>query len=189
MCLFARWLRDLYCDIVRADGQITERELTIFNGARKLCGQPEPTTPLVDNPEDVIPPTFIIAQTNGLARISQSNADDWRTLDAELAEQIKAERTEVVRYTAALNELLKRLGLVDCHLVFLVDRAGYSKSDIGDNMIGTLLYDSGSEILGDIVFALETDSGYKLSGIKSATLAENIYYEINQKVGNLLRLD
>jgi hypothetical protein len=81
------------------------------------------------------------------------------------------------------------LGLVDCHLVFLVDREGYKKDGLGDNMTGTLLYGSGHEILGNIVFALESDSGYKLMGFTSAALIENAYIEINAAVGNLLRLE
>lgn len=180
---------NVYADIVRADGDITENEITMFNGAIKLCGLPQPTTPLVDNPDDVISPTFIIAQTNGLARPFQSKAEDWQQLDADLGEQIDAERLEVVRYTAPLNELSKRVGLVGCHLVFLVDRNGYAKEDIGDNMTGTILYGSGAEIRGDIIFALETDNGYKLKGIESMVLLDNIYCAVNDAVGNLLRLE
>lgn len=180
---------NVYADIVRADGDITENEITMFNGAIKLCGLPQPTTPLVDDPDDVISPTFIIAQTNGFARPFQSEAEDWQQLDADLGEQIGAERLEVVRYTAPLNELSKRVGLVGCHLVFLVDRNGYAKEDIGDNMTGTILYGSGAEIRGDIIFALETDNGYKLKGIESMVLLDNIYYAVNDAVGNLLRLE
>lgn len=180
---------NVYADIVRADGDITENEITMFNGAIKLCGLPQPTTPLVDDPDDVISPTFIIAQTNGLARPFQSEAEDWQQLDADLGEQIGAERLEVVRYTAPLNELSKRVGLVGCHLVFLVDRNGYAKEDIGDNMTGTILYGSGAEIRGDIIFALETDNGYKLKGVESMVLLDNIYYAVNDAVGNLLRLE
>lgn len=180
---------NVYADIVRADGDITENEITMFNGAIKLCGLPQPTTPLVDDPDDVISPTFIIAQTNGLARPFQSEAEDWQQLDADLGEQIGAERLEVVRYTAPLNELSKRVGLVGCHLVFLVDRNGYAKEDIGDNMTGTILYGSGAEIRGDIIFALETDNGYKLKGIESMVLLDNIYCAVNDAVGNLLRLE
>ena len=180
---------DLYADIVRADGDITENEITMFNGAIKLCGLPQPTTPLVDNPDDTIAPTFIIAQTNGFARPFQSEAKDWQQLDADLGEQIGAERLEVVRYTAPLNELSKRVGLVGCHLVFLVDRNGYAKKDIGDNMTGTILYGSGAEIRGDIIFALETDKGYELKGVESMVLLDNIYYAVNDAVGNLLRLE
>lgn len=180
---------NVYADIVRADGDITENEITMFNGAIKLCGLPQPTTPLVDDPDDVISPTFIIAQTNGLARPFQSEAEDWQQLDADLGEQIGAERLEVVRYTAPLNELSKRVGLVGCHLVFLVDRNGYAKEDIGDNMTGTILYGSGAEIRGDIIFALETDKGYELKGVESMVLLDNIYYAVNDAVGNLLRLE
>lgn len=180
---------NVYADIVRADGDITENEITMFNGAIKLCGLPQPTTPLVDDPDDVISPTFIIAQTNGFARPFQSEAEDWQQLDADLGEQIDAERLEVVRYTAPLNELSKRVGLAGCHLVFLVDRNGYAKEDIGDNMTGTILYGSGAEIRGDIIFALETDKGYELKGVESMVLLDNIYYAVNDAVGNLLRLE
>ena len=182
-------LVDIFADIVRADEKISEKKMVLFNGARNLCGLPAPTEPLVDNPEDVIAPTFIAAKTNGLAYPFQSKAESWQELDADIAEHIGADRTEVVRFTAPLNRLSKVLGLVDCHLVFLVDRDGYQKEDIGDNMTGTLLYGSGHEILGNIVFALESDNGYKLMGFTSARLIENAYIEINAAVGNLLRLE
>lgn len=182
-------LVNIYADIVRADEQISEKKMVLFNGTRNLCGLPEPATPLVDNPDDVIAPTFLAAKTNGLAYPFQSTAESWQELDADIAEHIGAERTEIVRFTAPLNTLSKQLGLVDCHLVFLVDREGYKKDGLGDNMTGTLLYGSGHEILGNIVFALESDSGYKLMGFTSAALIENAYIEINAAVGNLLRLE
>lgn len=182
-------LVNIYADIVRADEQISDKKMVMFNGVRNLCGLPAPATPLVDNPDDVIAPTFIAAKTNGLAYPFQSTAESWQELDADIAEHIGAERTEIVRFTAPLNTLSKQLGLVDCHLVFLVDREGYKKDGLGDNMTGTLLYGSGHEILGNIVFALESDNGYKLMGFTSAALIENAYIEINATVGNLLRLE
>ncbi len=182
-------LVNIYADIVRADEQISEKKMVMFNGVRNLCGLPAPATPLVDNPDDVIAPTFIAAKTNGLAYPFQSTAESWQELDADIAKHIGAERTEIVRFTAPLNTLSKQLGLVDCHLVFLVDREGYKKDGLGDNMTGTLLYGSGHEILGNIVFALESDNGYKLMGFTSAALIENAYIEINATVGNLLRLE
>ncbi len=182
-------LVNIYADIVRADEQISEKKMVMFNGVRNLCGLPAPATPLVDNPDDVIAPTFIAAKTNGLAYPFQSTAESWQELDADIAEHIGAERTEIVRFTAPLNTLSKQLGLVDCHLVFLVDREGYKKDGLGDNMTGTLLYGSGHEILGNIVFALESDNGYKLMGFTSAALIQNAYIEINATVGNLLRLE
>lgn len=180
---------NLLADIVRAEQTMSENKLNMFNGLRSLCGLPEPEVPLVDNSEDVIAPTFLAAKTNGLAYPFQSEAQDWRGLDADIAEHIGAERTEVVRFTAPLNALSKRLGLVDCHLVFLVDRNGYQKDGIGDNMTGTILYGSGHEILGNIVFALETDKGYEIKGFTSARLIEDAYIAINEAVGELLRLE
>ena len=182
-------LVNIYADIVRADEQISDKKMVMFNGVRNLCGLPAPATPLVDNSDDVIAPTFIAAKTNGLAYPFQSAAESWQELDADIAEHIGAERTEIVRFTAPLNTLSKQLGLVDCLLVFLVDREGYKKDGLGDNMTGTLLYGSGHEILGNIVFALESDNGYKLMGFTSAALIENAYIEINATVGNLLRLE
>lgn len=182
-------LVNIYADIVRADEQISDKKMVMFNGVRNLCGLPAPATPLVDNSDDVIAPTFIAAKTNGLAYPFQSTAESWQELDADIAEHIGAERTEIVRFTAPLNTLSKQLGLVDCHLVFLVDREGYKKDGLGDNMTGTLLYGSGHEILGNIVFALESDNGYKLMGFTSVALIENAYIEINATVGNLLRLE
>lgn len=181
-------LANIFADIVRSDEEISENKLQLFNGATNLCGLPAPTTPIVGNEDDVITPTFIIAQTNGFARPFQSEATDWQTLDAELAEQIGAERTEVVRYTAPLNELSKRIGLRGYHLVFLVDRNGYA-SGAGDNMTGTILYGSGAEIRGNIVFALETDNNYKICGSTSMAQIDGIYNAINDAVGDLLRLE
>ena len=180
---------NLLASIVRAEQTLSEKKLEMFNGLRSLCGLPEPDEPIADNSEDVIAPTFLAAKTNGLAYPFQSQAEDWRELDADIAEHIGAERTEVVRFTAPLNALSKRLGLVDCHLVFLVDRNGYQKEDIGDNMTGTILYGSGHEILGNIVFALETDKGYEIKGFTSARLIEDAYIAINAAVGELLRLE
>ena len=56
-------------------------------------------------------------------------------------------------------------------------------------MTGTILYGSGAEIRGDIIFALETDKGYELKGVESMVLLDNIYYAVNDAVGNLLRLE
>ena len=88
---------NVLADIVRAEQTMSENKLKLFNGLRSLCGLPEPDVPLADNSEDVIAPTFLAAKTNGLAYPFQSEAQDWRGLDADIAKHIGAERTEVVR--------------------------------------------------------------------------------------------
>lgn len=180
---------DVLAEIVRAGGEIIAEEMQMYVGIVDLCKLPQPTVPFEQDESDVLDePAFLIARTNGLVQPYLTAADDDE-LDAELAMQIKAERTEVVRYTAPLNALSKQIGLSGCHLVFLVDRNGYAKEDIGDNMTGTILYGSGQPILGDIVFALETDSGYHIKGVDSVKLLTYIYNSINNAVGDLLRLE
>ena len=181
---------DLLAAIVRAGDQIIPEEKAMFDGLVDLCNLPMPTIPFEEDPDDALDePTFLIARTNGLVQPYLTNTEDYSELDSELAAQIKAQRTEVVRYTAPLNALSKQIGLSGCHLVFLVDRNGYAKEDIGDNMTGTILYGSGQPILGDIVFALETDSGYNIQGVKSMKLLTKIYNTVNDAVGELLRLE
>ena len=180
---------DVLAEIVRAGGEIISEEMQMYVGIVDLCKLPQPTVPFEPDDSDVLDePAYLIARTNGLVELYKT-ASVGAQLDAELAKKIKAERTEVVRYTAALNALTKQIGLSGCHLVFLVDRNGYAKEDIGDNMTGTILYGSGQPILGDIVFALETDSGYHIKGVDSVKLLTFIYDTINDAVGNLLRLD
>ena len=180
---------DVLAEIVRAGGEIVPEEMQMYVGIVDLCKLPQPTVPFEQDVVDALyEPAYLIARTNGLV-VPYMTASVGAQLDAELAEKIKAERTEVVRYTAALNALTKQIGLSGCHLVFLVDRNGYAKEDIGDNMTGTILYGSGQPILGDIVFALETDSGYNIKGVDSVKLLTDIYNSINNAVGDLLRLE
>ena len=180
---------DVLAEIVRAGGEIISEEMQMYVGIVDLCKLPQPTVPFEQDVADALyEPAYLIARTNGLV-VPYMTASVGAQLDAELAEKIKAERTEVVRYTAALNALTKQIGLSGCHLVFLVDRNGYAKEDIGDNMTGTILYGSGQPILGDIVFALETDSGYNIKGVDSVKLLTYIYNSINNAVGDLLRLE
>ena len=180
---------DVLAEIVRAGGEIISEEMQMYVGIVDLCKLPQPTVPFEQDVADALyEPAYLIARTNGLV-VPYMTASVGAQLDAELAEKIKAERTEVVRYTAALNALTKQIGLSGCHLVFLVDRNGYAKEDIGDNMTGTILYGSGQPILGDIVFALETDSGYNIKGVDSVKLLTDIYNSINNAVGDLLRLE
>ena len=180
---------DVLAAIIRVGDQIIPEEKQMYDHLVDLCKLPQPTVPFEQDESDVLDePAFLIARTNGLVQPYLTAADDDE-LDAELAKQIKAERTEVVRYTAPLNALSKQIGLKGCHLVFLVDRNGYLKEDIGDNMTATILYGSGQPILGDIIFALETDSGYQIKGVESIKLLTFIYDTINDAVGELLRLE
>lgn len=179
---------DTLVQIACSNGEITPNETKVLNALMKMCELPSPSIlKTKEEYQNDIEPTFIIARTNGLARPFATSDEDWRALDEALAAQIGAERLEVVRFTAPLNALSTHIGLNDYHLIFLVDRNSYTKSNIGDNMTGTLLYGSGQEILGDIIFALESDNGYKITGIRSSQLLNKIYSSINETVGGLLR--
>lgn len=178
---------NLLFKVILADSKCTKEEEDHFKAIVNACDLPVPQEEDDDETDDLIP-TFLLARSNGLASIYQSESEDWRTLDAELCGLIGAERLEVVRYTNPLNRISQALGLDDSHLVFMVDRNGYAKG-LGDNMTGTILYGSGNEILGDIIFALETDSGYKIKGIESRKLMIDTFSFINQIAGNLLRLE
>ena len=119
--------------------------------------------------------------------IYQSENIEWNDLGPELAEAIGADRVEVVRYTASLNELSRSLGLKGCHLVFLVDRNGYMKADPHDNMTGTLLYGGRAEVIGDIMIALETDGDYEIKGTDSRMRMLMLMRAVDDASGGLLR--
>lgn len=179
---------NLLAKVAGCDGEISPQEVEILNTLKETCELPDPIADKDDDDDETIIPAFIIARSNGIVELFQTETTDYQPLEAELAAKIGAQRLEVVRYTAPLNAISQHVGLTDHHLVMLVDRNGYARSDAGDNMTGTILYGAGYEIMGDIIFALESDSGYKLSGIvESNTLLNNIYNTINNAVGGLLK--
>ncbi len=187
-------ISNIMADISESDGDVADEEINVFRTMAELCGLPMPIAPNEEEEaeeaarEEFIPPTYIVARTNGTARPVMVESVDWNGFEREAGAIIGAERLEVVRYTAPLNAISSNLGLNGCHLVFLVDRNGYSRSDAGDNMTGTILYGSGYEIKGDIIFALETD-GYEICGIRTKRLVGDIYLAINNAVGGLLRVE
>ena len=191
-------ISDLLADIIGADGVLTEDEQDIYDKLRVVCGLPEPTGSSVEeddeeeeeseaDPDDGIVPAFILVKSNGHVEIKQSENEDWNTLGDEIAEWIGADRVEVVRFTPALNALTEKLRLNERHLVFMVDRNFSMKSDeLGDNMPGTILYGRGYEILGNIVIAIETDSGYEIEGIITRSLLNEVLDAVDEAVDNLL---
>ena len=196
-------IADLYATIVCADDEITATESEIYQKLRSICGLPLPKIgcPLDEGEEEEAPakedsdeddgiiPAFMVIKSNGHARVEQSDNEDWSALGDELASWINADRVEIVRFTKPLNALSEKLSLNERHLVFMVDRNGAAKEDIGDNMPGTILYGSGYEIMGDIIIAIETDKGYEIEGIMSRSLLGEVMDAVDEAVDHLLIFD
>lgn len=186
-------IADLFAKIVCADGVVTDEEKEIYQKICSICGLPAPgdssSAEEQQEEETVIIPAFLLVKSNGHTSIKQSENEDWNSLSKDIASWIDADRVEVVRFTKPLNALTEKLNLNGRHLVFLVDRNFLMRSDLGDNMPGTILYGSGYEILGDIVFALETDDDYQIEGIFTQSLLVEVGTEINNAVGDLLIMD
>lgn len=178
---------DLLAEMIAGDGDISEGERVLYNRMLQVCGLPDPRScPVEKDEDDDLVPAFMVVRTNGSVELYQTENLEWEVLGAELAGCVGADRVEVVRYTAPLNELSRKLGLNGCHLVFLVDRNGYMREDPKDNMTGTLLYGKGSEIIGDIVFALETDEGYEIIAFESRMRLTMMLSAVDEAVGGLL---
>ena len=186
-------MADLFAKIICADGDVTEEEKNLYFHIQDMCELPAPSFIQDDgdsdeeNSEEEIIPAFIVANYYGVASLHQSEHEDWATLGDELAEWIGCDRVEVVRFTPALNALSKELSLNERHLVFMVARNGYGDRTVGDNMTATLLYGGGYPIYGNIVFALETDQGYEIEGIRTRSLVNEVFDAVNNAVDGLLR--
>ena len=187
---------NLFAQIVLADGELTEDEKKLYWQIQELCGLPdaqdedtsENTAPASDG-NDAIIPAFLVVNYDGFTSVQQSENEDWDTLGDELSAWIGADgRVEVVRYTRPLNALSEQLGLNGRHLVFMVARNGYACT-VGDNMPATLLYGGGYPIMGNIVFALETDKGYEIEGITSRGLLSKVFNAVDGAVDGLLRTE
>ena len=199
---------DFFMDIASSDGDLDEKESQTLIALMDQCDLPIPTmvkrwqeehpeeaeeeeaeeedpgedTGTEDDSEKIIP-AFILANFYGVASLIQKE-DNFME---ELPKEINADRLEVVRYTPALNELSKQLGLRGKHLVFLMDRDIWQKTS-GDNMTGTILYGrSGYEIMGDIIFALEDDK-YEICGFETLDDVNAAFNAINNRAGGLLRI-
>lgn len=173
------------------EDELADNERSLYLKISEYCNLPAPVDdsepePEVDE-EDAVIPSFFSVDFNGMVAIHQSEAEDWSTLGDELAQWIGADRVEVVRYTRPLNALTEQLNLNGRHLVFMVARNGYGDRTVGDNMPATILYGGGYPIYGNIVFALETDSGYKIEGIRSRNLFGAVVDAVNNAVDGLLR--
>lgn len=190
-------LTHLFANIVCTDDKLTDLGRDCVTEIVLTCNLPIPgaedswqevSNENIQKPDDPIVPAFLLVRTDGLVARKESENESWSTLGKDIAEWIGASRVEVVRFTAPLNELSERLRLKGCHLVFLVDANGRAAGK-GDNMTGTILYGSGYEIIGDIVLALETDEGYRLEGVRSSDLLNEILNLVNDKVDYLLHLN
>ena len=198
---------NLYANIICSDNELTDDEKSLYFQIRDYCGFPDPQSPEEEEapaasdtqappapapapepePEDdQIVPAFLIAQSNGIVSVKQCEHEDWSSLGPELASWIHARTVDVVRFTPRLNALTESLNLNERHLVFMVPRS--TDATLGDNMTGTILYGSGYEIMGDIIFALETDKGYEIEGFCTKSLLSEVYEKVNAAVDGLLRI-
>lgn len=181
---------DLLAEMISGDGEVSEEERVAYNEVLEICGLPDPDTrEIAKDEDDCLVPAYLLVKTNGVTQIYQSENTEWSELSPEFSECIGAERTEVVRYTAPLNDISRMLGLKGCHLVFLVDRNGCMRKDQSDNMVGTMLYGAGSEIIGDIILALETDGDYDIVGFKSRMRLGAMIRAVDEAVDGLLRFE
>jgi uncharacterized tellurite resistance protein B-like protein len=197
-----RQMANLFAKIICADNELTDKEKDLFFKVKDLCELPDPVDesseeePEAEKPaeepaeeEEEIIPAFMVANFYGIVSVHQSEHEDWATLGDELASWIGCDRVEVVRFTPALNALTEKLRLNERHLVFMVARNGYGDKTVGDNMTATLLYGGGYPIYGNIVFALETDSGYEIEGFRTKSLLNEMFQAVNEAVDGLLRTE
>ena len=188
---------NLYARIILSDRELTGEERNLYIQIKDYCGLPDPCEEgepgarvPAEEPEededDAIVPAFLIASFQGIASVKQCEHEDWNNLGPEVASWIHARTVDVVRFTPALNALSKSLNLYERHLVFMLPRS--TDATLGDNMTATILYGGGQELFGDIVFALETDKGYKIEGFRSKKLLNNVFEQVNAAVDGLLRV-
>ena len=197
---------NLFAKVVCSDQELTEEEKSMYFQITDFCGLPDPqdedeedededlddapeppAAPTQEDEDDAIVPAFIVASYRGIASVRQTENEDWSALGPEIASWIHADSVDFVHFSAKLNEISKRLRLNGRHLIFMVPKR--SDATLGDNMTGTILYGTGYEIMGDIVFALETDKGYEVEGIRSKSLLNEVFNEVNAAVGGLLSVE
>lgn len=187
---------NLFAKVVCSDQELSESEKSLYFQISDYCGLPDPETEDEAEPEPEqepeqeegeIVPAYIVANYRGVASVRQCEHEDWSQLGPEVASWIHARTVEVVRFTPRLNEISQRLNLNARHLVFMLPRS--TDATLGDNMTGTILYGTGYEIMGDIVFALETDKGYEIEGFRTKSLLNEVFQYVNEAVGGLLRTE
>ena len=195
-----QFVSDMLFLTIASDGKLAPEEKEIYNNMLSVCGLPmfsgakgadeEPEEEETNEEADKeIIPAFILANFYGIASLKQSYNEDWNTLGDEIASWMGCSGVQVVRFTQALNAISEKLGLNGRHLVFMVARNGYGDKTVGDNMTATILYGGGYPIYGNIVFALETDKGYVIEGIRTQSLLDEVYATVNEAVGGLLRTE
>lgn len=104
----------------------------------------------------------------------------------ELAEMVDARGFDVVHFSPILTRLTKMLGLEGVHIAMLVDKSGYAR-DLPDNMPATIVYGSGAEIRGTVVFVLEDDEDYTLLPFVGMQQVYLFLQMLTAATGNLVR--
>ena len=192
-----RMVSELLVKVACADEELPDEERELYFRILNVCRLPDPNAPEeeeteVEEPareEPEVIPAFILVKYDGLTSLRQSENTRWADLRPEIASWLEADRVEIVRFTPRLTDLTRQLNLNNCHLVLIVDRDGSLSEDVGDNMPATLLYGASYPLFGHALIALETDDDYKIEGIRTQSLIDEIYIAVNQAVGGLLRTE
>jgi len=188
---------NLFAKVAVADQKLTEEEKSMFFQISEYCGLPDPdlesegesasqpeSTP--EEEEEEIVPAFLIVNFYGIASVCQSNNTEWSALGQEVSQWLGSDGVEFVRYTKALNAISQELNLNNRHLVFMIGK-NYGNKTVGDNMPATILYGGGYPLYGNIAFAIETDGDYKVEGIRTKSLLNEIFQVVNKYVDGLIR--
>lgn len=183
---------NFFVKTICADEKLTDEEKELYFKIMEICALPDHNLGEVSNSQpkeedEAIIPAYILAKFNGVANLRQSANTNWDLLGREMEAWMGCDGIQVVRYTKALNALTEQLNLNKRHLVFLVGKR--FNREVGDNATATILYGGGQELYGDIVFALETDEGYEIEGIRSQNLLSKAFAVINEAVDGLLRAE
>jgi hypothetical protein len=182
-------LYDKYCELCKLPNPQPEEVIDEGQGEIIIEEEETPRTNITIDEDKEITPLFLLVKYNGRTSLHPIESTGWNDLGPQIASLIGADRLEVVRYTKPLNELSKALQLNERHLVFITDRNGGLKDNTGDNMPATMLYGAGYPIYGHVVFALETDNGYTIEGIRTISLAKEVFAAIYHATDGLLTIE
>lgn len=133
---------------------------------------------------DIVPQVLILG-SNGHLTIKKADLGSYNSM-RDMGELIDASGLDAVHFSQKLTELTKAASLHN-NLVMYVDRDGYAK-DLPDNAIATMIYGSGAEIRGDIIFALENQKYDSLSFTNGGEVRD-VISALQQMFGNLITLD
>ena len=130
-----------------------------------------------------ISPSIIIIQPSGVASVVE--ADVFCMSYREMSQLIDAEGLDAVHFSKSLNQITKSCNFKGYQLAMYADRNGYAK-DLADNAIGTMLYGTGAEIRGAVIFALE-DNKYDTHSFHFQEDLDNVFAAISDLTGGLVR--